>query len=179
MIGGALQSASAIATVGFNLTGESGVLTGQTFMGQLTYDESRITGSGVESLHFHGPDNTFNVTIAGKLFTENSIVDLGIGAPELFFLDGTLTSMIYTGLSFGSPGPLAELFGGQVGNAGVGAVVGDPGAWRFNVARTDETLFTMTLKGTPVPEPGSTFALFLLGLAGLRLAGLRRRLGNS
>ncbi len=84
---GAGASHAAPVTYGLNGVVDSGPLLGEIYVGQFTFDDAPLTGSGEEFL----PVSTLNFDFLGNTFNQSQ----GSVAPEAAFLDGT-----FLGLSF-------------------------------------------------------------------------------
>ena len=74
---------------------------GDTILASATYNDSSLTGSGLESIVFGpGTDNYLTLQVGSILLVQNNDVDYGFGAPGLIFEDGNLS-----GLNFVSTDP--------------------------------------------------------------------------
>ena len=75
-------------TYGFTVEVTEGSLAGNTFTGEISYDESALTGRGQEILRWED-GLTVRMTMLGETVTEFEDVDFP-DFPQLLFVDGTL-----------------------------------------------------------------------------------------
>ncbi|WP_041933114.1 hypothetical protein [Gloeothece verrucosa] len=80
---------AAIINNTFSGTADFGPLTGQSYNGTATFDDSSITGSGNESVS----TTNFELTFNGKIFN-NSNADIG-GSAEAIYVDGIFAGIQY------------------------------------------------------------------------------------
>ena len=152
---GATSAQAAINTYTFSGTLDSGVFNGETFSGQLSFDDATLTGMGNE----YQAVDTLNLNFHGQAYTQANAV----AVPGAAYADGTFLGLSFTVESSDPtfsliPGfsSVAEAYFGyapSAGNSGFGSV-------------------TYTL--VPVPEP-ETYAMLLAGLGLVGWAARRNR----
>jgi hypothetical protein len=143
------------ATVTYNLAGtiETGVLTGKTFSGTFSYDDSPLASSGFEVLDV----SQVNLNFFGSTFTA---VDADSN-PTVEFLDGSFLGLNFTVSSFTPEFSLIPAFSTTEAT--------------FSYIGTDDDgsgLVQYTLSAT-VPEPSTILGLITLGIGGF-LVGRKR-----
>lgn len=152
-------NASHAASVNYDLSGavDSGTLLGETYVGQLTFDDATLTGSSEEFL----PVSTLNFNFLGSTFNRSQ----GAVLPEVAFLDGAFLGLSFNVSTFDPdfaviPGVVnvTESYfaygNGVVGNAGLGSLV-------------------YTVSAVPEPEI-VTMLLFGVALVGYVVRGRRK-----
>ena len=154
-------SANHAASVSYDLNGvvDSGPLLGEIYVGQFTFDDVALTGSGEEFL----PVRTLNFDFLGNTFNQSQ----GIVPPEVAFLDGTFLGLSFNVSTFDPdfaviPGVInvTESYfaydngDNGVGNAGLGSLV-------------------YTVSAVPEPEI-VTMLLFGVALVGYVVRGRRK-----
>ncbi len=178
IIGGlfALQApfaSGATITRDFNIEFTSGALNGQTVMGTLSYDDTNLTGTGLEFLSpigdpFGDPEGFLSIDFMVGPDTFTLANDFSFpDTPELYFQDGDPF-----GLSIGNLGlpSFSTFFGDDVAPSGFNSLFGEfgvPDAFTHVSDQTGESGAQINLKPLGVPDGGSTLAL----LGGALLAG--------
>lgn len=140
------------AIVSYNLAGtiETGLLTGQTFSGTFSYDNSPLTGSGFEFLDV----SQVNLNFLGSTFTAVN----ADSNPTVEFLDGILLGLNFSTSSFTPEFSLIPAFGAiEATFSYIGT--GDSGSGPVQFAL--------------VPEPSTVLGIIALGIGGF-LVGRKR-----
>ncbi|MGF1521155.1 MAG: PEP-CTERM sorting domain-containing protein [Leptolyngbyaceae cyanobacterium] len=142
------------------------LLSGETFFGTLTYDDSFLTGSGFEVLTVDSGLEAFEFTYVGPDLETPAVYSLSddVGFPdfpELGFTDGTLTGLI-DGLLYEAAisSDASFFFDGQFF-----------GTDEFSTGSFNDGSVTYTV--ATVPEPVSAFGTAIIGILGF--LGYRRR----
>jgi len=146
------------ASVNYDLNGivDSGPLLGEIYVGQFTFDDVALTGSGEEFLLV----STLNFDFLGNTFNQTQ----GVVPPEAAFLDGTFLGLSFNVSTFDPdfaviPGVINVTesyfaYDNGVGNAGLGSLV-------------------YTVSAVPEPEI-VTMLLFGVALVGYVVRGRRK-----
>lgn len=134
-----------LITYDFDVSIDSGSLTGETYTGFFNYDDSGLTSSGEEFI----PVLSLNFNFLGENYTK----DDEVANTEVLFFDGELLGLSYnTDIFSVIPGffDISESFfvyDTLVEGTGAGDI-----------------LYSLRDSSASVPEPGSIFSLFALGI---------------
>lgn len=147
------------ATVNYNLAGtiQNGLLTGQTFSGTFSYDDSLLTGSGFETLGV----SQVNLSFLGSTFTaanDDSYPD----SPTVEFSDGNFLGLNFTVSSSTPEFSLIPAFGNTV-------------ATFSYIGTNDDGSGTIQYTVVPVPESSTVLGIIAVGMGGFFI----RRKGQS
>jgi hypothetical protein len=143
------------ATVTYNLAGtiETGSLTGQTFSGTFSYDNSLLRGSGFEFLDV----SQVNLSFLGSTFTAAD----ADSDPTVEFADGIFLGLNFSASSFTPEFSLIPAFGNTVATFSyIGANDDGSGSIQYTLSAA-------------VPEPSTVLGLIALGIGGF-LVGRKR-----
>ncbi|MEA5536629.1 PEP-CTERM sorting domain-containing protein [Crocosphaera sp. XPORK-15E] len=138
------------ATVNYNLSGtiENGLLTGQTFSGTFSYDDSLLTGSGFETLGI----SEVNLSFFGSIFTavdDDSYPD----SPTVEFLDGNFLGLNFTVSSSSPEVSLIPAFGNTV-------------ATFSYIGTNDDGFGSIQYAAVTVPESSTVLGIIAVGMGG-------------
>ena len=140
------------AIVSYNLAGtiQNGSLTGQTFSGTFSYDNSPSTGSGFESLDA----SQVNLNFLGSTFTAVN----ADSNPTVEFLDGILLGLNFSTSSFTPEFSLIPAFGSTEAT--------------FSYIGTNDS-GSGPVQYVLIPEPSTVLGIIALGIGGF-LVGRKR-----
>ncbi|MBE9263437.1 MULTISPECIES: PEP-CTERM sorting domain-containing protein [Microcystis] len=143
------------AIVSYNLAGtiQNGLLTGQTFSGTFSYDNSLLTGLGFEFLDV----SQVNLNFFGSTFTavdDDSFPD----SPKVEFLDGILLGLNFSTSSFTPEFSLIPAFGSTEAT--------------FSYIGTNDS-GSGPVQYVLIPEPSTVLGIIALGIGGF-LVGRKR-----
>jgi len=141
------------AIVSYNLAGtiQNGLLTGQTFSGTFSYDNSPLTGSGFEFLDV----SQVNLNFSGSTFTA---VDADSN-PTVEFLDGILLGLNFSTSSFTPEFSLIPAFGTTEAT--------------FSYIGANNDSGSGPVQYVLIPEPSTVLGIIALGIGGF-LVGRKR-----
>jgi hypothetical protein len=140
------------ATVNYNLAGkiENGLLTGETFSGTFSYDNSPLTGSIFETLEV----SQLSLSFLGSTFTaadDDSYPD----NPTVEFSNGSFLGLNFSVSSFTPEFSLIPAFGSTVATFSyIGTSDSGSGAIQYTVVSAPTT----------VPEPSTVLGLIAVGI---------------
>lgn len=147
------------AMYNFNGTLDSGLSAGQSFSGNVSFDDSSLLGSGQEWLGA----NSFSIDFLGNTY----YMAQGAAATELAFLDGNFLGVSY---SYDAAFPMFSL----IASSGTGEPWDLPALAYSQMGINGVVDGAGTIMYQAVPEP-ETYAMLLAGLGLLGIMGRRRQ----
>ena len=153
----ATQSPAQAATVGYSFTANvsSGPLAGNNYEGNFSYDDSTLTGNGLESLGV-AQGLSINFDFLGKTYTAQDAVSSGYD-PQVSFEGGNLLGLRY---------PVGDTVNGYfIGN--LQAFIGGSDFYlgsNIGGFGTQDPVGTVVYSASPVPEPSEVGGILVLGL---------------
>jgi hypothetical protein len=151
-----ISANAAVITENFTSTALGGVFDGTVATGSFTYDDSLITGSGIENITA-AQGLTLQLTVFGQIFTEQDDFEYSSGLPQLDFDNGSASFLNFVVSE--QNGDITDI--NQVG-------VSDFGEFTLNPAIGGgyEGNFTI-VSAVPVPAAAWLFGSGLIGLIGI------------
>ncbi|MEQ8753844.1 MAG: PEP-CTERM sorting domain-containing protein [Coleofasciculus sp. G1-WW12-02] len=152
---------AAIITYDFTVDVTTGLLTDTQYQGFFSYDDSTLTGSGVESVGIaEGLSISFD--FLGVTYTEadDNLVDFGF--PFVEFNQGSLVGLQYTV----SNGAIFSIFGDNPTGLGGGDEFNYIDETSFEVGNGNVT-YSLRPPSASVPEPSAVLGLGILGFGWL------------
>jgi hypothetical protein len=133
------------ATVNYNLAGtiETGSLTGQTFSGTFSYDNSPLTGSGFEFLEV----SRVNLNFLGSTFTATD----ADADPTVEFANGIFLGLNFSASNFTPEFSLIPAFGTTV-------------ATFSYIGANDDGSGSIQYTAIPIPEPSIVLGIIMVGI---------------
>jgi len=158
---------AAVLNYDFSVNVNSGSLSGQTFLGSFTVDDSKLTGVGTERLNPSNNGLSVSLNFNGTSLTSAS--DTGYpNFPFVEFDNGSLVGLNWLP-SIGST-PVAGIADSVISEGGVFTGTGGGNQFAYDLSAvggsgTGEG--TVTYTALPVPAPSSTVGLMTLGVLGV------------